>query len=69
VPDRSLHPLSTGHGEAHNAFFNGAQAVDASVSDLRRDRGEHSAWIAAADDDQFNRDIAAMSRYAAPSRP
>jgi hypothetical protein len=62
VPDRSLHPLSTGHGEAHNAVFNGAQAVDASVSDLRRDRGEHSGWIAAADDDQFNRDIAAIER-------
>jgi hypothetical protein len=62
VPDRSLHPLSTGHGEAHNAFFDGTQAVGAPVSDLRGDRSEASGWIAAADDDQFNRDIAAIER-------
>ena len=62
MPDRVLHPLSTGHAEAHNAFFDGAQAVDAPVSDLKRDRGEDSGWIAAADDDQFNRDIAAIER-------
>ena len=62
MPDRSLHHLSTGHPKAHNAFFDGAEAVDAPVSDLRRDRGEDSGWIAAADDDQFNRDIAAIER-------
>jgi hypothetical protein len=62
VPDRSLHPVSTGHAEARNAFFDGAQAVDVPVSGRRRDRGEDSGWIAAADDDQFNRDIAAIER-------
>jgi hypothetical protein len=62
VADRSLQPLSTGQADAPKPFFDGAQAVDAPVSDLRRDRGEDSGWIAAADDDQFNRDIAAIER-------
>ena len=62
MPDRSLHPLSTGHAEARNAFFDGAQAVDVPGSDFRRYRGDDSGWLLAADDDQFNRDIAAIER-------
>jgi hypothetical protein len=62
VPDRLLYPLSTAYAEAQNAFLDGARAVDTAVSDLRRDRGEDPGWIAAADDDQFNRDIAAIER-------
>ena len=62
MPDRLLHPLSTGYAETHNAFFDGVQAVDAPASDLTRDPGEDSGWIAAEDDEQFNRDIAAIER-------
>ena len=62
MPDRLLHPLSTGQVDAHSARFEGAQAVEGLVSDLRRDGNENSGWIAAADHDQFNRDIAAIER-------
>jgi hypothetical protein len=62
VPDRSLHPLSTGQAEARNAFFDGAQAVDVPGSDFRRDRGDDSGWLGAVDDDEFDRDIAAIEQ-------
>lgn len=62
MPGRVLHPLSTGPAEAPNAFFDGAQPVDASANVLTRDLGENSGWIAVMDDDQFSRDIAAIEQ-------
>jgi hypothetical protein len=68
VPDRPLRPLSTGFAAARNAWFGGAQAVEAPVCDLSHDGRENSGWIAAMDDDQFSRDIAAIERASAALR-
>ena len=62
MPGRVLHPLSTGPAEAPNAFFDGAQPVDAPANGLTHDLGENSGWIAVMDDDQFSRDIAAIEQ-------
>jgi hypothetical protein len=60
VPDRHLRPLSTGY--LKSKVLGGAHPFHALASDSRSDRGDNSGWIAAADRDQFERDVAAIER-------
>jgi hypothetical protein len=61
VPDRHLRTLSTGYFKSNVA--GGAQAFQALASDV--DPGDNSGWIAAVDQDQFERDVAAIERATA----
>jgi hypothetical protein len=63
VPDRLLRTLSTGYRKS-NALA-GAHPLNTPASDISRDGGDSSGWIAAADGDQFKRDLAAIERTAA----
>ena len=64
MPERHLRPLSTAQVEARNVF-RGAQSFDRPGSDIVRAGETDSGWIAAADTDQFDRDIAAIERATA----
>ena len=64
MPDRHLRPLSTASAEASNVL-GGVSPFDAPERRLVRDHGEDSGWIAAADGDQFERDVAAIERATA----
>jgi hypothetical protein len=61
VPDRHLRTLSTGYFKSN--VSGGAHPLGALASDI--DRGDNSGWIAAADGDQFERDVAAIERATA----
>jgi hypothetical protein len=63
VPDRHLRPLSTGYHKSN--VLGGAHPFHAPAGDGGRDRGDNSGWIAAADGDQFERDVAAIERATA----
>ena len=63
MPDRHLRTLSTGY--LKSTALGVAQPVHAPATDIRRDRGDNSGWIVAADVDQFERDIAAIQQATA----
>ena len=65
MPSR-LHAFSTRRAESNVA--DGAPPSDAPPSDTGRYCGDDSGWIAAADGDQFKRDIAAIERATATLR-
>ena len=66
MPDRDLRPLSTGYLKSD--VLGGAQPFHAPAGDSRRDRGDNSGWIAAADEAQLERDLAAIERAMATLR-
>lgn len=61
MPDRDLRPLPTGYRKRN--VFGGAQPFHSLASDI--DSSDNSGWIAAADRDQFERDVAAIERATA----
>jgi len=64
VPDRHLRTLSTNYLKSN--VLDGRRApLQAQASDIRPDRGDNSGWIAAADGEQFERDLAAIERASA----
>jgi len=66
VSDRHLRTLSTANPESN--LLGGAQPVHALANDIRRDRGDNSGWIAAADEAQLERDLASIERAIAVLR-
>ena len=65
MPESNLHPFSASQARAENVFS--GQMLDPPQSSAGR--GETDlGWIAAADNDQFARDIAAIERAAATLR-
>jgi hypothetical protein len=60
VPDRPLRTLSTNYLKSD--VLAGAHPFGAPASDIRRDSLDISGWIAAADEDEFERDVAAIER-------
>ena len=63
MPDRNLLPLATDHAEACQTVLGLAHGVEAPpVGDTRAERGDNSGWIAAIDDDQLAREIAAIEQ-------
>ena len=67
MPERPLRPILTDHGRAGN-FSGRAQPIDVLGSEMSPDRGADTGWIAAADGDQLERDIAAIERATAALR-
>jgi hypothetical protein len=63
MPDRHLRTLSTNY--LKNNALGGAHPLHALASDIGRDRGDNSGWIAAADGAQFERDVVAIEQAAA----
>jgi hypothetical protein len=64
VPGRHLRTLAT--NDLKSNLLDGTRApFQAPVSDIRPDRGDNSGWIAAADGEQFERDVAAIERASA----
>jgi len=66
VPDRDPRPLSTGHAESDVA--GGVRPFGALARDIGHDRSDNPGWIAAADNAQFERDVAAIEQATATLR-
>ena len=66
MPDRDLRLFSAGYLKSD--VLGGAHPFHAPASDSRRDRGDNSGWIAAADEAQLERDLAAIERATATLR-
>lgn len=64
MPDRDLRTLSTNYLKS-NVLGSPRAPFQALASDIGRDRGHNSGWVAAADVDQLERDVAAIERASA----